>query len=365
MKGCCLFINGSWFLFPILTLFVIGLSGCTVTDKPRPRPGCYAASTIGVHFLEANSLGSHNYGSFLGECDGILYTCRGGHIDIAHLRIAADNVYYLYTKFSRHLKAGDTEFTYKLNTDPSVFVFHVTYPSNFKMLANGEQEKIIYDLSLELAQYGTWYMVTWHEVLTWFGEKAFYVVPQFQSAFSWEDSYSNLLGTILGAKAIRHSCNEFNTAMTLVLKEELEKLDVQSSDVAYYASEKMRDTWFQGCIHATILMRGLDIGSDDGLVSPLLVPDICPQTQPIAYPVPNLETAKRYRFQVELEIKSFGWATSRCREIIYPNGNKGSLFPAAHLPMIMKTIRKQAVEKGYLVTPENRILRVSRHPEPK
>lgn len=346
-----MFKKGNYLFFPVSIFLAIILTGCTVTDRPRPRPGSYAASTVGVHFLDANSLGSHNFGSFNGESDGIIYTCRGGHIDLAHLRIAADNVYYLYTKFSKQLKAGDTEFTYKLNTDPSIFVVHVTYPSNFKMFPKGEQDRIIYETSLELAQYGTWYMVTWHEVLTWFGLKAFYVVPQFQSAFSWEDSYSNLLGTILGARAIRHPGNEFNAAMTLVLKDELEKLGAQSSDTAYHASEKMRDTWFKGNLHVTILLRGLDIGSDDGWVSPSLVPDVCTQAQPMNYPVPRLDIAKRYGFKVELEIKSSGGATNRCLEIIYPNGKEGPIFPAAHLPVIMKTIRRQAIEKGYKVTP--------------
>lgn len=360
--GYCLFINGRCFHSAAAFLVVI-LTGCTVTEHPRARPGSYAASTIGVNFLDANSLGSHNYYTFFGESDGILYTCRGGHIDIAHLRIAADNVYYLYTKFSRQLKAEDKEFTYKLNTDPSVFTFHVTYPSNLKQRPQNEQDKIIHELSLELAQYGTWHMVTWHEVLTWFGLKFFYVVPQFQSAFSWEDSYSNLLGVILGARAICHPVNEFNTAMTLVLKEELEKLGVQPREVAYYASEKMRDKWFHGNIHATIQMRSLDIGADDGFVSPLLVPDICPQAQPLDYPVPNLDTAKRYGFQVELEIQSSDEATRRCLAIIYPDGNKCRLLPNAHLPKIMATIRQQAIEKGYQVTLENHVARINLRPK--
>jgi hypothetical protein len=346
-----MFNNGKKLFFPAILLLAFILTGCTVTENPRPRPGCYAASTVRVNFLDTDSLGSHNYSSFVGESDGVAYTCRGGHIDIAHLRIAADNVYYLYNKFSRQLKAGDTEFTYKLNTDPSTFVVHVTYPSHFKMLSKDEREKIIYELSLELAQYGTWYMVTWHEVLTWFGMKAFYVVPQFQSAFAWEDSYSNLLGAILGVKAIRHPNNEFNAAMTIVLKEELEKLGVQSSDVAHNASEKMRDKWFTGNVDVVILLRNLDIGADDGFVSPALVPDICPQAQPMKYPVPTLNTAKRYGFKVELEIKSSDGATNCCRKIIYPDGKSGPILPAVHLPIIMKTVRRQAIEKGYLVTP--------------
>lgn len=341
--------NIKYLLLCVLIVLSITLCGCTVTDCPRPRPGCYAGSTFGVKFLDVNSLGSHNYSSFFGEADGIAYTCRGGHIDLAHLRIAADNVYYLYNKFFKNLQAGDTELTYKLNTDPSTFVFHIAYPSDFKTLPNGRQQEIIHELSLELAQYGTWYMVTWHEVLTWFGMKAFCVVPQFQSAFAWEDSYSNLLGTIIGVKAIRHPNTDFNAAMTIVIKDELKKLGICSKETAYYASEKMRGKWFKGNVDVIILLRGLNIGSDDGFVSPSLVPDICPQAQAINYPVPKLNIAGRYGFKVDLEIKSHGGATNRCLEIIYPSGKIGPILPAAHLPVIMKTIRQQAIEKGFMV----------------
>jgi hypothetical protein len=178
-----------------------------------------------------------------------------------------------------------------------------------------------------------------------------YVIPQFQSAFSWEDSYSNLLGTILGAEAIRHPDGDFNVAMTLVIRDELKKLGVRTGDFAYYASERVRGKWFKGNVNTTILLRNLDIGSDDGFVSPSLVPDICIPAQPMNYPVPNLNTAARYGFKVELEIKPHSGVTNRCRDIIYPDGEYGPILPAVHLPIIMKTIRQQAIEKGFLVTP--------------
>jgi len=351
MRNWYMVNNGNCFFFPIFAFYAILLTGCSITEHPRLRPGSYASSTVKVHFLDPNSLGMHNYDSFSGESDGIAYTCRGGHIDLAHLRIAADNIYYLYHKFSRHLQSRDTEFTYKLNADPSIFAFHVTYPPDFMTHSTVTQQEMIDELSLELAQYGTWYMVTWHEVLTWFGLKVCYVVPQFQSAFSWEDSYSNLLGTILGAEAIHHPGGDFNVAMTLVIRDELKKLGVQSSDFAYYASERVRGKWFKGNVNTIILLRNLDIGSDDGFVSPSLVPDVCIPARPMSYPVPNLNTATQYGFKVELEIKPHSGATNRCRDIIYPDGNYGPILPAVHLPIIMKTIRQQAIEKGFLVTP--------------
>jgi len=336
------------FGYCVLLLLVITFSGCTFTGSPRPRPGCYATS--GANFCDVNSLGRHNYTAFIGENDGIVYTCRGGHIDLAHLRIGADNTHYLYNKVSKHLKSGDTDFTYGLGKtiDPSVFKVHITYPANFKLLPESERQKIIDEVSLEAGQYFTWQMVTWHEALTWFGLKAFLFASQFHSAFAWEDSYSNLMGTIVGAKAIRRSGN-FNDAMTVALKEELILLGAQSADVSYYASEKMRGTWYEGSISTKMLLRNMDIGVGDGTVTPALVPDICSQEQPMNYPVPTLDTAKRYGFTVDLEIKVNGFGGNRCLKSIYAGGRRGIVIPAIHLPAIMECIQGQAVEKGYTV----------------
>jgi hypothetical protein len=331
-----------------LMAFVIVFSGCTVTDSPRPRPGVYAAATMGVPFLDVNSLGHHNYGSFLGENNGIVYTCRGGDIDLAHLRIAADNTYYLYKKISKHLKSGDTDFTYKLNTDPSVFVVHITYPPDFMSLPKSEQQKIIDEVSLELAQQFTWYMVSWHEILTWVGLKAFLVASQFHSAFAWEDSYSNLMGTIVGAKAIRRG-GSFNHAMDAAIKEELIMLEPQPSSVAYHASDEMRDKWYSGYVDVKMLLRNLDMGLDDGHVSPALVPGICPAAQPMNYPVPALDTANRYGFTVDLRIKPNGFTSQECFRSIYSGGYHDLIIPAKHLPIIMNCIQQQAEEMGYIV----------------
>ena len=54
-----------------------------------------------------------------------------------------------------------------------------------------------------MGPYMAYTMVTWHEILTWFGYKSVGIVPEYHSSFSWEDTYSNLLGTVLAARALR------------------------------------------------------------------------------------------------------------------------------------------------------------------
>ena len=59
--------------------------------SPRIRLSCYASSTLGSVFTDADNLGTHHYDNGKGEKNGIIYTCKAGHIDLpqfAQLRVA-------------------------------------------------------------------------------------------------------------------------------------------------------------------------------------------------------------------------------------------------------------------------------------
>ena len=72
----------------------------------------------GYNFIGPN-LGKHGYKSQPGEKNGIAYTCRGGDIDVIHVRIAADWTAYLATKAYKTLMNGKPGFSYKLAVDRS------------------------------------------------------------------------------------------------------------------------------------------------------------------------------------------------------------------------------------------------------
>ena len=335
----------------IVLIVAIFLNGCTVTGEPRVRLGSYATSTPGTSFIDANNLGRHCYKGFLFENNGIAYTCRGGHIDVAHVRIAADYVRYFYTKVRKNLMNNDTEFTFKLNVESSVYFVKIDYPPDWKTLPQKEKERIADEVALELSQYFTYTMTTWHEVLTWFGYKCMGVLPEQPSAFSWEDIYSNLIGVRLGAQAVRDKKHGFNNAMTILLKMELKYLGVQSRSTARKASEKMRGKWFDGLLLIDMRERNMDVGMDDGFVTPTLVPGICKYAEPQSYPVPTLAKFNRFRFKMKLEVEPKEFEKNDILRIIYPNGGGKRIQPAIHLPVIMEYIKKEALGKGFTVMP--------------
>ena len=62
---------------------------------PKIRVGCYPTATPGMRFIGLTGLGPHGYGHQPDEGNGIVYTCRAGHIDITHVRACADWTKYI------------------------------------------------------------------------------------------------------------------------------------------------------------------------------------------------------------------------------------------------------------------------------
>ncbi len=318
--------------------------------SPRIRMSCYATASIGTVWADPDRLGDHGYASGRKEKDGILYTCRGGHIDTPHVRKAADWTAYLADKAYSRLKKGDPKFSFKL-WEPSRYYITVDYPPNWADLEPAEKERIAHDVSIPLGQYLAFNALTWHEILTWFGYRPTPWYPEFPSAFSWEDTFSNLLGTRLAVQAMRDTTRSYDEAMTLGFDEELRRLGVQPRDVAKRAAKAVEGTWYTGAFLflVDIRKRNLDIGLDDGLVTASLVPDLaeCPDAEPESYPVPTLDSLSDYGFSVKVEIEPRELEKGKILKIVYPDRKKRKkrLQPALHFPAIMERVRQDAARK--------------------
>jgi len=315
---------------------------------PKLRGGVTACALLGAPFL-GEDLGTHGYYLRLSEKNGIAYTCRGGHIDTTHLRIAADWTAYLAAKSYRHLMRGDSSFSYKLLADRSSHRVHISYPDNWRTLPQEQRQRIAREAALIMGPYTAYVMVTWHEILTWCGYKSVGVISESHSAFSWEDGYSNLLGTVIAARALRDTKHSYNEAVKIALDEEMRKLGVQPADVAKHASESVRGTWYTGYVGFLVDMRmhNFDIGIYDGLVGPSLVPNVrvCPDAQPAFYPAPSLEGLAKYGLSAFVEIEPHEWEKGKLLRVAYPQGGGKRIDPAVHFAPIMAHICQEAAEK--------------------
>jgi len=335
----------SWAVLLVLSGLLLG-AGCGGGPEPRMRFGCYPTRTIGTNFPDPNDLGKHGYRYSPSEKIGIVYTCKAGHIDLAHLRIAADWTAYLTELAFECLRNNQAGFSFKAKPAPSRYFVSIDYPQGWKNRPVEDREKVAREVSLEIGQYLAFTATTWHEILTWFGYKFTGFLSEFASAFSWEDSFSNLLGTRIAAAALRDDKDDFDQAVTREIYRELESLGVRSRKIAKQASEKVRGQWYSGRIvyFVNIRKRNLDIGLDDGYVTATLVPGIegCEGAAAQSYPVPRLELARRNGFAVKVEIEPRVWEQKKIFRVLFPHGasRKKKVVPAVHFARIMEYINR-------------------------
>ena len=185
----------------------------------------------------------------------------------------------------------------------------------------------------------------WHEILTWFGVHFIGFEPEFNSSFSWEDIYSNLLGTKLAVKALKDTKHEYNEAMTLAIDRKLKELHAQPRSTAIYAVEKMRGKWYTGFLNVDTIRKNMDIGLDDGYISPVIVPGICYDAEPELLAVPTIGILQIYGFSIKHEIYPREWERGKILRTIYPDGNGEKIEPDKHFATLMYHIKRQAVEE--------------------
>mgnify|MGYP003365392132 CR=1 FL=1 len=155
------------------------------------------------------------------EKNGLVYTRRGGFIDIAHVRDTADNTFFIFSRILPTLGQSGRYF-YSEELGVRRLQMHAFTPP-----ANLAQR---YTLAAWLAGDLAFQLAQWHEIAQWYG---FESVPGFSeeiSAFSPEDLYSNLLGARLAINVILaghgHSIESYNAAMEKALKAALLQLGV-------------------------------------------------------------------------------------------------------------------------------------------
>ncbi len=214
------------------------------TPPPRIIRTCCSFGTdlgmAGIPFLKRTditsiqSIGKH---SFLGnklEGNGIIYTRKGGFIDIGHLRDCADWTAYLFKVIEFGIEM-EKNMLVALGNEGGNKLLQL---KQLKILSTEDvyqlSGKIAYDLSL------------WHEIATWFGASYIPFVPERYSSFSPEDMYSNLLGIQIGIEALK-SPLDYEEAMTEIMLKKLTELEaVSTREDTYNAMKQVENVWWTG-----------------------------------------------------------------------------------------------------------------------
>jgi hypothetical protein len=241
-----------------------------------PIPG-YAISnitdlpTLGQHEYDHGTIALQSNGHFIGlEKNGIVYTCRGGFVDIAHVRDTADMTFFIATRLLAALPGAlDLDFA---TTDATEHV-RVAVPAKI-MRQHGR-----FAIAAIIATWLAYQQGSWHEVAQWWGYSFNSGYSEQASAFSPEDFYSNALGARLGGLSIAYKVfrtrDDYNRGMDAWLKAALEALIVVPTETARAAMHGADGVWWDSHFdlpaNASVPRRRFDI---DNPITPWRLEDM-------------------------------------------------------------------------------------------
>jgi len=183
------------------------------------------------HVIDFTELGEHHYLGHKNEGNGILYSQKGGFIDLGHVREWADWTAFLFLQIQNN--SHDSIFYKKLGNEGGMRHLQLNNVSELDLESKIKLAgKIAFDLSY------------WHEIATGYGVSAAPFISEKFSSFSPEDMYSNILGIEIGMQAIRSS-REYDKAVTNLLNEKLITLQVvKTIEETYAAFDNVESIWW-------------------------------------------------------------------------------------------------------------------------
>jgi hypothetical protein len=323
-------------------LLALTVSGCSLGGGPRGRWGW----TPEVQPGDPDRLGTHSYNLGGSEGFGIFYTLRGGSIDLDHVRGTADLARWTYVRAYATLRKGGHSFTVSPSFEWTTNKIQITYPAHWKTLPEAEKDRIAHDAALIIAPAVAYNSMIWHEMLTWKGTHFMLFEPEFTSAFSWDDLYSDLTGALLATQAVKDghvAVGDYDKAMTTLIEKEFQQLQVVPKQKAIEITASVKGSWYGG---GKLMKRNMDTGLDDGFVTPSIIPGYTDE-KPISKKMPTLDGMDALGIKVTYTVSSAYFENGKLKKIA---GTKGNVEPFRDYPTIMKNIEQEAVEKyGYMI----------------
>ncbi len=224
-------------------------------SAPRPRIGSLPFPSIVSLYAEADpaELGGHVYRSgvpFEGmgeEGRGILYTCRAGFVDIAHVRNTVDNAAHIYARVLYAVEHGGSCVRFRL-AEPSVYRVEVSYPEAWYRLGAEERAALAREVAIRAATIAAHRSMAWHELLTWYGWKSTGIISEEGSAFTYEDPVSHSVGEIVAERALMAApgmdAGAFGEAVTVAMEEVLAELGAVDVETGRAVVESVKGEWW-------------------------------------------------------------------------------------------------------------------------
>jgi hypothetical protein len=299
---------------------------------------------------DPDDLGEHRYRSYLPLFDkerdrGVIYTTRGGFVDISHIRGTGDLTRLATLKLRAALREGQNSVSFDA-ADRTRVHFEIDYPPGWYVLSPERREALCFELALVEAQRLCYGLGTWHEAITWLGFQTVPLISEKHSAFTYDDVVAHLLGVRAAGFALRNDHLGYNRAMTLAIDTELSRAGAVSAGTTRKALRAVKGSWWRW---GKALKRHLDTALVNGYVTPMLVPGFgeslptLPASEDPFLRLPTLaavDTAPieaRNMFTVRLEPQFGQW--EKMRRLL--PGQPRLVDPEVHLPILVEVVRYQ------------------------
>ncbi len=313
---------------------------------------------IGPHKYNAGlleSISSEEPGGLTRENNGLVYACRSGFIDLAHLRDFADLTVYLAAKVERQMGTGGVIELADQGGERRILLQPI----------DAERIAVVgrHPLATALAQWLAFQISTWHELASWYGDSQIPWWPEKMSAFSPEDLYSSLLGIKLaGGIILFHETSdvvEYQDAMDAWMEMALNRMQTTTKESATAAIHAVDGQWWDSSKRLPngqiLLRRNFDAGPslEPWLVSMAFSPEPGPSIgcdsagPPLRLRSPSSFEGVRFEHVATLEID----VDDRLAGNRFPfPRRKTRRITQADLPAIIEQTRREAVAafgRGY------------------
>ena len=231
LRPCCVF--GADLRIAVGAIPVPGFSLSNIRGPADLGPHKYNVGLLAIGASDSGRV-------FESENNGIVYTCRGGFLDVAHIRDSADMTVYLEARIARIMETGGVIELSDLGGKRRILLNAI----DRNRIANIGRRSIVNSL----AQWLAFQISVWHEIQSWYGPGTVPGWSEKVSAFSPEDLYSNLLGIKLagGVSLLRETTDErrYNEAMDAWIAMAMKRLQAVPRKSAEAAMHAVAGIWW-------------------------------------------------------------------------------------------------------------------------
>ncbi len=286
-----------------------------------------------------------------GEANGLMYTCRAGFLDTAHIREQVDWVAFFISQIDRNLSTG-TEVDLTPEGAERRLVLKPVPP---ELIEEYGRDEVIIAIAQWLAYQGS----VWHEIAQWYGWSLVNLYPEYLSGFSPEDPISNAIGISLlsGAeiKDILASEKTYNRQVDQLIQIALEGLEPVSSPLGNRAVQAVDQVWWDSTSrlpdNTVVRRRYLETGTTleawllpNGLAPPGLRADLEKECgsdpQPLVFRIPEALGEYPFKEFASLVITPHGFPA---QQAIFTE--VGPTITQDDFPRLMEDVRQQTEEK--------------------